>query len=41
VNCVLTNQESHANLADAAETHEICFASEISARERRPVSLPL
>jgi predicted dehydrogenase len=41
VNCILTNQESHANLADAAETHEICFASEISAREKRPVTLPL
>lgn len=41
VNCILTNQESHANLADAAETHEICYASEISARERRPVRLPL
>lgn len=41
VNCILTNQESHANLADAAETHEICYASEISAREKRPVTLPL
>jgi predicted dehydrogenase len=41
VNCILTDHESHANLSDAAETHEICFASEISGREKRPVSLPL
>lgn len=41
VDCVLNGRESHANLEDAALTHEICFASEISARERRPVSLPL
>jgi len=41
VDCILNNRESHANLEDAALTHEICFASEISARERRPVSLPL
>jgi predicted dehydrogenase len=41
VNCILNDEESHANLADAAETHEICFASQISAREHRPVTLPL
>lgn len=41
VDCVLNDRESHANLEDAAQTHEICFASEISARERRPVKLPL
>jgi len=41
VDCILNNRESHANLEDAALTHEICFASEISARERRPVALPL
>lgn len=41
VDCILNERESHANLADAALTHEICFASEISARERRPVKLPL
>lgn len=41
VDCILTGRESHANLEDAAVTHEICFASEISAREKRPVSLPL
>jgi predicted dehydrogenase len=41
VECILSNRESHANLEDAALTHEICFASQISARERRPVELPL
>lgn len=41
VDCILNDRESHANLDDAALTHEICFASEISAREKRPVALPL
>ncbi|MGH9359332.1 MAG: Gfo/Idh/MocA family protein [Terriglobia bacterium] len=41
VDCIMNGRESHANLEDAALTHEICFASEISARENRPVRLPL
>ena len=41
VDCILNDRESHASLEDAAETHEICFASEISAREKGPVSVPL
>jgi len=41
VECILNDRESHCNLEDAALTHEICFASEISAREGRPVTLPL
>lgn len=41
VDCILNNRESHANLEDAAVTHEICFASQISSRENRPVALPL
>jgi predicted dehydrogenase len=41
VDCIQKGCESHANLEDAALTHEICFASEISAREKKPVSLPL
>lgn len=41
VDCILNDTESHANLEDAAVTHEICFASQISALEKRPVSLPL
>jgi predicted dehydrogenase len=39
VDCILNDREAHANLADAALTHEICFASERSAREGKPVSL--
>ncbi len=41
VDCILNNRDSHADLEDAALTHEICLASEISAREHRPVGLPL
>jgi len=41
VECIRASQESHGNVADAVKTHEICLASEISARENRPVRLPL
>ncbi len=41
VDCILNNRDSHADLEDAALTHEICLASEISVREHRPVALPL
>ena len=41
VDCIQNDRESHCSLEDAALTHEICFASEISARESRPVTLPL
>jgi predicted dehydrogenase len=41
VDCILEDRESDASLDDAAFTHEICYASEISVREHRPVSLPL
>lgn len=41
VECIRTNTESHVNVADAAKTHEICFATQISATTRKPVSLPL
>lgn len=41
VDCVLTGQESHCNVADAVKTHEICLAAELSHREGRPVRLPL
>jgi UDP-N-acetyl-2-amino-2-deoxyglucuronate dehydrogenase len=40
VECILANHEYYANLEDAAVTHEICFASAVSAREKRPVSIP-
>jgi len=39
VECILANRESHASLEDAAVTHEICFAAETSAREKRPVAI--
>jgi len=41
VDCIRNDMESHCNFADAAKTHEICLAMEVSAHERRPVSLPL
>jgi predicted dehydrogenase len=41
VDCILNDKESHCNVADAVKTHEICLAAEISAREGRPVRLPL
>lgn len=41
VDCILHDKESHVNVADAYLTHEICFAADLSAREKRPVRLPL
>jgi len=41
VECILAGRESHCNVVDAVKTHEICLAAEISAREGRPVRLPL
>jgi predicted dehydrogenase len=41
VECIRSGRESHVNVADAVKTHEICLASEISAKTRKPVSLPL
>ena len=41
VDCILDDRESHASLENTVETHEICFAAEISGHEKRPVSLPL
>lgn len=41
VDCILQNRESHANVADAYVTHEICLAADLSAQEGRPVALPL
>lgn len=39
VDCILTGTESHVNLEDAAKTHEVCFAADISACEGRPVRI--
>ena len=41
VECILEGRESHCSVADSVNTHEICIATEISAREGRPVRLPL
>jgi predicted dehydrogenase len=41
VDCIRNDHESHCNIEDAVKTHEICLASDISAREGRPVRLPL
>ncbi len=41
VDCIRSGRESHCNIADTVKTHEICLASELSAREGRPVRLPL
>jgi predicted dehydrogenase len=41
VDCIVDGKESHCNVADAVETHEICLAADVSAREGRPVRLPL
>ena len=41
VRCILEDSEPDTNIDDADATHEICLAAEISAREERPVKLPL
>ena len=41
VQCIREGRESHCNLADAVIAHEICLAADLSAREGRPVRLPL
>jgi predicted dehydrogenase len=42
VECVRTGVESHVNLRDAVNTHEVCFAVDQSGRENgRSVALPL
>jgi predicted dehydrogenase len=41
VDCILRDVESHASIADAYLTHEVCFAAEQSAREGRPVQIPM
>ena len=39
LDCIATGQESHVNLADAAKTHEVCYAMEHSAAEGKPVRI--
>ncbi len=41
VESIRTGADSHCNVADAYKTHELCFAADLSGKERRPVALPL
>lgn len=41
IDCLLRGVESHCNLADAAKTHEIVFATRECYRTGQPVKLPL
>jgi len=42
IDCIRSGVESHANLRDAVNSHEACFAADLSGREGgRPVALPL
>ncbi len=42
VDCIRSGQESHVNLRDAVNTHEVCFAADRSAAAGgAPVALPL
>lgn len=41
VDCILSDVESHCNLADAVKTHEVCLAIDQSVASGRPVRLPL
>jgi len=39
VDCILKDEESHVNLADAAKTHAVCYALDRSVAEGRSVKL--
>ena len=39
--CILKDRASHSDLENAINTHEVCYAVEISAKERRRIELPL
>ena len=42
VECILADRESHVNVADAYETHEVCMAIDRSIElGGQPVRLPL
>ena len=42
VDCILSGKESHVNLEDAVNTHEVCFAAdESAAADGKPIKLPL
>ena len=41
VDCILQNRESELSIANACQTHEVCFAAQMSAECGKPVKLPL
>jgi predicted dehydrogenase len=42
VDCIRNDRESHCSLADAVNTHEVCFAADRSAAQGgAPIRLPL
>lgn len=41
IDCILHDRTPIVDIKDAVKTHEIVFAAELSAREGRPVKLPL
>ncbi len=41
VQCLQRDVESHCNLEDAIQTHEVVFAIQRCYRTRKPVRLPL
>jgi predicted dehydrogenase len=41
IDCLNRNRRPMPDLEDAAETMEVCFAAELSARRNRPIKLPL
>ncbi len=41
VDCILNDEDSYADIFDSINTHEACFAADISAAEGRTVALPL
>ncbi len=41
IDCILNGKTPMLNIKDAVKTHEICFAAEMSSKERKPIKLPL
>jgi len=41
IDCILSDRESHACIADAFKTHEVCYAADLSGEQGGAVKLPL
>lgn len=41
IDCIENDVESHASIADAYKSHELCYAADLSGKEGKPVALPL